>query len=593
MKKFEVIMMKTLIISTNAKYIHSSLAPWYLKAYCGDRYGKIKVMDFTINDSMDSVVASIYSEKADVVCFACYIWNIEYVSRLAECLKKVAPASRIVFGGPEVSYDPENIMEKNKYLDYIISGEGEDAFKELLEHLHDGAMKLKDIDGLTYRESGRIVANRTCRTIKELDSIPSPYTDEMLNYAGNRIIYFETSRGCPFSCSYCLSSTAKGVRYFSMDRVKQDLLKLIGAGIKLVKFVDRTFNCNRARAKEIIRFIIDNASETSFHFEAAADLFDEEILDLIGSAPEGLIQLEIGVQSTNKETLELINRRTDLEKIFQNAKKIMYPGNVHMHLDLIAGLPGEDYDSFKKSFDDVYSLWPHQLQLGFLKMLKGTKIREEAHLHGYCFKDFPPYEVLYNKYISYEEMIELKGIEDLVERYHNSGRFACTLKYVINDMYRSPFEFFREFHTYCMRMNFSGKAFSSRDTYTILLGFIAGIAPEEKYKIIKDIARLDFLSSDNSNNLPAGLERNIEPGFKEKCFEFLRVSENIEIYLPAFTNLPPKQIIKKVHFEIFNYDVTLPGQKTGIKKGKTVVLFDYSRKDRVTGLYSHMKISNW
>jgi radical SAM superfamily enzyme YgiQ (UPF0313 family) len=290
---------------------------------------------------------------------------------------------------------------------------------------------------LFYRDAELIKGNDCFSLIDNLDSIPTPYTEEMLSAAGGRIIYYESTRGCPFSCSYCLSSTFEGVRYFSLERVKKELQKLVNAGVRQIKFVDRTFNANRERAKEIIRFIISLGGTTNFHFEAAADLFDSEMLDILAAAPKGLIQFEIGIQTTNNKTLEAINRRTDLGRVFQNVNKLNSIGNVHIHVDLIAGLPYENMGSFKNSFNEVYALEPHQLQLGFLKLLKGSRIRDESKVYGYVFRDYAPYEVMQNSCISFDEILELKNVEDMVERYYNSGRFNNTLKYVIQILWAS------------------------------------------------------------------------------------------------------------------------------------------------------------
>ena len=359
------------------------------------------------------------------------------------------------------------------------------------------------------------------------------------------------------------------------------------AGVKLVKFVDRTFNCSRKRAKEIFRFIIGEASDTAFHFEAAADLFDDEMIEILSHAPPGRIQFEIGIQTTNLRTLGLINRKTDLEAVFYYVGKLRDLGNIHIHLDLIAGLPEEDYDSFIRSFDDVYRLRPHQLQLGFLKMLKGSGIRKDAEKFGYAYRDYPPYEVLFSRSISFDEVLKLKGIEDLVERYYNSGKFQASLNYLTEKAYESPFVFFSEFHDFCRDEGWAGKAMSSRDLYTVLLQFLRKVLPKEHVDIAGELLKLDYLSSDRSNNLPEGIERELQPGFKEWCFEFLKNTDNLKRYLPEFADVPAKQIYKQVHFEIFTHDV-VKGMETGeFEKRNTVVLFRYYERDPVTGLFSY------
>lgn len=591
--------MKTLIIALNSKYIHSSLAPWYLKAYCGDQFGEIKVAEFTINHNLDAVLASVYSEQPDIVAFSCYIWNITDVLKIAQDLKKVLPKVRIVLGGPEVSFDSVSIISGNCYIDYIIIGEGENTFKLLLKYLYETkrqnygscSLSLSEIKGLIYKDKKAIISNGNAELIGNLDTIPSPYTDEMLGRLGNRIAYFETSRGCPFSCSYCLSSTFEGVRYFSMERVQRDLLKLIEAGVKQVKFVDRTFNCNKKRAKEIFRFVVDKGGDTNFHFEVAADLFDDEMLDILASAPKGRVQFEIGVQTTNLETLDAINRRTDLAKVFHNVDRLIGMKNIHIHLDLIAGLPLEDFKSFRKSFDEVYSLRPHHLQLGFLKMLKGSKIREEASEYRYRFREYPPYEVLCNGYLTFDEMTVLKGIEEVLERYYNSSRFTNSIDYVINRYFHSAFDFYKNFYKFNHEAGYLERSISSRQLYTVFLEFLKGLTTEDEILLINELLKLDYLSSDNSNNLPEGICRDIPVGFKEKCFEFLKNEKNISTYIPEFKGMPAKHIYKFVHFEVFRYDITEKNNKGRFEKNKCVVLFNYNSKDRVTGLYDCSKVN--
>lgn len=573
--------MKTVIVALNAKYVHSSLAAWYLKSSCGEECGEIEVMEFTINDSLDSILAAIYLERPDVAAFSCYIWNMENVLKLAENLKKVCVGVKLVLGGPEVSFDAVDLMDSNPYVDYIISGEGELSFKLLLRHLQDGTGRIEDAYGLAFRTDKGIKANKPVNLIENLDSIPTPYTDDMFNSSGGRIMYFESSRGCPFSCSYCISSTFHGVRYFTLDRVKSDLLRIMKSDARQIKFVDRTFNCNRERAKEIFRFVIENAPQINpglnFHFETAADLFDEEITDILAKAPAGLIQLEIGIQTTNAKALKAIDRVTRLDRVYYYVNKLRENGNIHLHLDLIAGLPEEDFQSFRNSFDDVYNMRPHQLQLGFLKMLKGSKLRAQSSSYGYVFREYPPYEVLFNNYMTFGELLELKKIEEMVERYYNSGRFVKTLEYIIPAFFGSPFEFYRKLSAFGFEKGYLDRALSSRELYSILFEFIKTVIDQTGYGLLNDYLKLDFLASDSSNNLPGGLERTESKNFKEWCFEFLKNEQNIRTYLPGYINVPAKQIFKNVHFEKFDHL-------------KTLLLFDYGSKNRVTGLYNYFKL---
>jgi radical SAM superfamily enzyme YgiQ (UPF0313 family) len=677
--------MKTVIIALNSKYIHSSLAPWYLKYACGDACGKVKVLEYTINDSIEWILAKIFMEKPDVIAFSCYIWNITQVLKLASNLKKVLPQSITIFGGPEVSFEPEEIMLNNPFIDYIICGEGEVSFSRLLKNLRQCSTKnsyssniskknecmenidnighignidsiygnsiydsIKDIEGLCYRDKVEIIYDGKYCLIDSLDSLSSPYTDEMLSTLENKIVYYEASRGCPFSCSYCLSSTFDGVRHFSLERVKKDILRLMDTEVRQVKFVDRTFNCNRKRAKEIIRFIIDNSSyinsDINFHFEAAGDLFDDEMLELLAEAEEGLIQFEIGVQSVNEETLNEIGRKTDTEKVFKNISRLISYGSIHIHLDLIAGLPYEDYSSLQESFNKVYELKPHQLQLGFLKMLKGSRIRNQIKKHGYQFREYPPYEVLYNKYMNFDEMTEFKGIEEIFERYYNSGRFINSLNYVIKKYFDNAFQLYREFYLFNLEAGYLDRALPGRELYTIFYDYIKTIVStkvtiedivlEHELGIVNDLLKFDFLSTNNLGNLPEGIKKIIEPGYKDKRLDFLNDEKNRARYFPEFQDAVPKHLLKYANFVIFEYDITKFIQvstdiadrvsiDTGtssdictdidsgdfttadndiiynsncrksemfIRKERTVILFNYSHRNKVTGVYEYYKI---
>ncbi|MDP4095103.1 MAG: radical SAM protein, partial [Bacillota bacterium] len=441
--------MKTVIAAINSRFIHSSLAAWYLKANCSELCGQVEVAEYTINDITDYILMSLYAKHADVLAFSCYIWNMETVLKLADTVKKVSPGIKIILGGPEVSYESVMMLEKYSFIDFILAGEGEQSLDLLLQYLNENYQGLDEIEGLFYKEEGMLIKGKGgFALVKNLDSLKTPYTEQMLASLDNRIMYYESSRGCPFSCSYCISSTFEGVRYFAMEKVKNQLKCFISRGIPQVKFVDRTFNCHKERAKEIFRFIIDNAASTAFHFEVAADLFDDEMFKILSKAPVGLIQFEIGVQTTNSDCLTAIDRKTDLSSVFKNTAKLIEKGKFHIHLDLIAGLPREDYESFKKSFDEVYRLSPNNLQLGFLKMLKGSRIRKEASEYGYKFREYPPYEVLENKYLSFDSVCELKSIEEVVERYYNKGRFIKTLLYITSGFFSSAFEFYRSFAQY-------------------------------------------------------------------------------------------------------------------------------------------------
>lgn len=580
--------MKTLIIAVNSKFIHSSLAVHYLKSVCGDDAGEIKVLEYTINDQKDNVLSSIYSENADIVAFSCYIWNYEYIKDIIADLKSLKPQIKIILGGPEVSYNPVEIMDEIHDVDYIIAGEGEEAFPLLLKHIFLGKNEngLENIKGLAFRKEGDVFYDNAYNLIHDLQSIPSPYSDEMLNSIGpNRILYYESSRGCPFSCSYCISSTFDGVRYFNIDRVKSDILKFIERNVKQVKFVDRTFNCNKKRANEILEFVIENAGDTNFHFEVAGDLFDENTLNILKKAPKGLIQFEIGIQTVNLKALDAISRKTDLEKLFYNIKKLMDFKNIHIHVDLIAGLPMEGYDSFKNSFNKVFALKAHQLQLGFLKLLKGSRIRNEADIYQYVYKKKAPYEILSNMFLKYDEIIKLKEIEELVERYYNSGKFQRTLEYLIKSTGKTPFEFFDHLSLYWKENGLYERSISGRELYTILVNYLSSTESIDMLQV-NELLRFDFLSTDSSNNLPKEINR-LRYINNDRIFAFLKKDENIKNYLSHFEGMLPKNIFKHIHIEHFLFDMT----DNALPPAEIAILFDYSNRDKVTGVFSYHKIS--
>jgi radical SAM superfamily enzyme YgiQ (UPF0313 family) len=584
--------MKTLIVAVNSKFIHSSLAVYYLKSACNEDSGEVKVLECTINDNKDQVLASIYSEKAEVVAFSCYIWNYEYVKDIISDLKSLLPQTKILLGGPEVSYNPREIMDEMSGIDYIITGEGENVFPLLLKHIYTSNESRNEekcfgfIRGLAYRKADKVYYDNHYNMVSDLNFIPSPYTEEMFQSLGaNRILYYESSRGCPFSCSYCISSTFEGVRYFSMDRVKGDILRFIDKKIKLVKFVDRTFNCNKDRAYEILEFIVENTGDTNFHFEIAGDLFDERMFKILEKAPKGIIQFEIGIQTVNSESLDSISRKTDLNKLFDNVKRLIALGNIHIHLDLIAGLPKEDYESFKDSFNKVYKLKPNQLQLGFLKLLKGSRIRNEAEDFKYVYKKKAPYEILSSVFLSYDEIIKLKELEELLERYYNSGKFQSPLQYFINESGKTPFQFFADLSRYWKTNGLYNRSISSRELFTILISYLRTVTGFDIDKA-NELLKFSFLSTESTNNLPKEINRCINQVSNEAIFAFLKKDENIKRYLPHFYGMLPKNILKQIHVEVFKFDVI----EKELPSKKTTVLFDYTQKDKVTGLFSYHKI---
>jgi anaerobic magnesium-protoporphyrin IX monomethyl ester cyclase len=432
--------MNVVVATLNAKYIHTSLALRYLKAFCAGEFD-VQMAEYTIKDPAMSIAADLFSRKPDVIGFSCYIWNIEETITVVDMLRKVLPDVKIVLGGPEVSYDTGHWMDRLSAVDFIVMGEGEETFRDLLRQIA-GDRKYHFVFGLAYRKHGQAEAVITPGRPKlDLNAIPSPQRfPEDVPTLRNRVVYFETSRGCPFSCQFCLSSIEVGVRYFDMERVKSDLTYLIDSGAKLIKFVDRTFNIKREYAMEIFQFLIDNHRGCVFQFEITADIMRPEVLDFLAEhAPLGVFRFEIGVQSTNDPTNLAVQRRQNFTKLSRTVNKIKESRNIDQHLDLIAGLPHEDYDTFRQTFNDVFALRPEELQLGFLKMLRGTGLRNDADKYGYIYMDRAPYEMLGSQDMPFSDIVRIKRVEDVLEKYWNAHRLDRTMEYLISKVYPSPF----------------------------------------------------------------------------------------------------------------------------------------------------------
>lgn len=433
--------MKILLAAINAKYIHSNLAVYSLKSHAKEYKEHISLAEYTINHRTDYILQEIYKQKPDVLCFSCYIWNFSCVQELIPDLHRLLPDLAIWAGGPEVSYEPEEFLTEYPMVAGVLCGEGEETFRELCGYyLGTGGNTLEQTAGLVFRNQDNLLIRTLPRKVLPMDELPFCY--EQLEDFENRIIYYETSRGCPFSCSYCLSSIEKELRFRSFSLVKEELQFFLDHQVPQVKFVDRTFNCNHSHALEIWQYLKDHDNgKTNFHFEIAGDLLTEEELALIASMRPGLIQLEIGVQSTHPSTLREICRTTDMDRLEKAVGKIRQAGNVHQHLDLIAGLPEEDFHTFGESFRQVYQWKPQQLQLGFLKVLKGSRMQENREKYGLLYRKRPPYEVLATNWISYEEILDLKLVEEMLEVYYNSGQFEQTMK-VLELTEENPFELY-------------------------------------------------------------------------------------------------------------------------------------------------------
>ena len=539
--------MKILLAACNAKYIHSNLAVYDLQAYASDYADHIVLKEYTINQQKDDIMRDIYLEHPDVVCVSCYIWNLSFVKELMADLIKILPGADFWAGGPEVSYDAEKFLTENSEFKGVMVGEGEETFKELAGHyVEKNPQNLKNMTGICYRDGDQIIHNGW-RQIMDLSSIPFIYKD--LSEFKNRIIYYESSRGCPFSCSYSPSSIDKKLRFRDTETVKKELQFFIDNKVPQVKFVDRTFNCKHDHAMAIWKYINEHDNGvTNFHFEISADLLREEELQEMSTMRPGLIQLEIGVQSTNPDTIKAIHRTMDFEKLKGIVDRIHSFGNIHQHLDLIAGLPYEDYDSFRHSFNDVYALKPQQLQLGFLKVLKGSHMMEMCKEYGIVYKTQEPYEVLSTKWLDYDHVLKLKTVENMVEVYYNSGQFQNTLEY-LEKFFPDAFSIYERLGSFYMEKGYGDVSHTRMRRYEILLEFLEDV-PEISVDQVKDQMVYDLYLRENLKSRP-GFARDQKP-FERQIWDFRK----------------REKVAKNAHVEVF-------------ADGK-VLLFDYADRDPLT-----------
>jgi anaerobic magnesium-protoporphyrin IX monomethyl ester cyclase len=482
--------MNVVVTTLNAKYIHTSLALRYLKSFCEGEF-EVNITEYTIKDPVMNVVSDLYQKQPDVLGFSCYIWNIEETIGIIRMVRKIMPNTQIVLGGPEVSYDTEYWMKRVPEVDFIVMGEGEETFLHLLQELNS-SRKYHFVYGLAYRKNEEIILNPG-RPKLNLNDIPSPHRfAEDIPSLANRVVYFETSRGCPFSCQFCLSSIEVGVRYFDMERTKADLLYLIKSGAKLIKFVDRTFNIKRDYAMEIFLFLIDNHGGCVFQFEITADIMRPEVLDFLSEhAPAGVFRFEIGVQSTNDLTNSLVQRKQNFTKLTRTVTMVKNSGKIDQHLDLIAGLPEENYDSFRKTFNDVFALGPEELQLGFLKMLRGTGLRADAEKYGYVYMDHAPYEILGNDLLPFDDLIRIKRVEDVLEKYWNAHRMDHTVNYLIEREFASAFDFFQQFGDFWEARGWQRIGHQLEDLFTRLHAFLLEQGTKDM-PIVEGLMKLDY-----------------------------------------------------------------------------------------------------
>ncbi|WP_040683773.1 B12-binding domain-containing radical SAM protein [Thermobrachium celere] len=507
--------MKIVLAALNAKYVHSNLAIRYLKREIEDY--DVELYESTINDDILKVAFEILDKGPNVVGFSCYIWNIENTLKVANIIKNINSDIKIILGGPEVSFDATSILSTYNFVDYIIKGEGERVIRPLIECINEDSLSsLTKIKGLSFRYNNEIIDTGYSDTIMDMDTLKFPYESEI----PDKIIYYEASRGCPFRCSYCMSSIDKKVRVRSLELVKKELKYLIENNVKLIKFVDRTFNANKSYSREIWKYLIDLSPSTCFHFEIAADLLDEEDLNILSNAPKGLFQFEIGVQSTNECVLKNINRTMNFKKVKENIERILKVGNIHCHLDLIVGLPGEDIISFKKSFNDVMSIMPDELQIGFLKVLKGSPIFYDKDKYGIKYLSYPPYHVLKTDWLKSEEIYWLLNFEKVFDSFYNSRIFERTISYVLNNT-SDYFKFFEDLTTYLQGYEFFERNVGLQEKFFLLFNFLI-----QKYEvsIIKDLLIYDYLFTTKKSNLPEFLRKDIDTKIDRK---FKKYKENI------------------------------------------------------------------
>lgn len=557
-------MKKVILAALNAKYIHSNLALRYLSRFQNNNQKHhVETMEFTINQRLDFIAEELFRKQPDVVLFSCYIWNVEMLRQLCPILKKIMPDCVIGFGGPEVSYESETFLRENPAVDFVMRGEGELVFTKYLEHLDAGnPATLGEIESLTYRQGDEIFSTPQMHPM-DLALLPFPYEDDFSDVQ-NQIIYYESSRGCPYHCGYCLSSVENGVRFVPLDKVLPDLQKFLDKNVPQVKFIDRTFNCKKSHAMAIWKYLHEHDNGvTNFHLEITADLIDQETIDFLKTVRKGLFQFEIGVQSTNPQTIRAINRNVDFAALSEIVQQIKDGGNIHQHLDLIAGLPYEDYDSFGCSFNDVYALHPEQLQLGFLKVLKGSMLHQKQKEFEIVYHDTAPYEVLTTHELPYADTLRLKYVEEMVETYYNSGRFLHTLAYLV-PLYESPFAFFEALSQFWVSENYHYLGLSKMGLFDVLWRFVEQNPKVDKRKLQWEM-KFDIALHEKPKKLPAWLTVTNEEQWHDKVFAFYGNPALWQKCLPHYKS--NKEAIRQTHLEVF-----------GDEKQKAV-LFDYGKRD--------------
>ncbi|MEA4924424.1 MAG: B12-binding domain-containing radical SAM protein [Syntrophomonadaceae bacterium] len=567
-------MRQVLLCTLNAKYIHSSLALRSLGTYCRQQTAfEMKIKEFTINQNLSDIMAEIYMNRPDVLGFSCYIWNIRLILDLCRDYKKIAPHTVIILGGPEVSYDAHQTMLENPEIDYIVRGEGEETLRQLLQAV-SGAINVTGVLGITYRD-GENIHHNADRALISLDDIPFPYEDE-LDKLSDRIVYYESSRGCPFQCAYCLSANSGGIRYLSMSRVKRDLALMLRYKVREIKFVDRTFNCHEKRAQAIIDFIVAHRGSTKIHFEIDAGLFSDSMLEYLASVPQGLLNFEIGIQSTYEPALKAVSRKQNWERLSHTIKVLKAHNNIHLHLDLIAGLPGEDWEKITRSFNMVFNLQPDVLQFGFLKILKGTPLWRESGKYDYLYQSQSPYQILSNRDLTYAQIINLNQIEAMLDQYYNSGDMPHTLAYINEMIYNTDaFSFFRDLAAYWQSHGWFARGHKKEALYSMLQAFIFEYHPAYA-EFAAEILKYDYLCHNHKYGLPQGLTSINPPNINNLIYSYAKDPKFVEQNLPQFTGRTAYEIKKLVHIEYFKINPVAYKEK-----GKAKLMFVYDPVARV------------
>ncbi len=545
---------KIVLAALNATYIHSSLALRSLRAVSQSRTDwNFHLQEFTINQRHGDIIAELYRIRPHVLALSCYIWNITPTLEICADYKKAAPETIIILGGPEVSYDARQILADNPSIDYVVNGEGEYTLDELL-YVLNGEANVDTVRGISYRDQdGALIENPARELIADLDALPFAYagSNDDLN---DRVVYYESTRGCPYGCTYCLSATTPGVRSLSIDRVKADLAQLLGLPLREIKFVDRTFNLDEKRTRAIMEYILSYPSQVKVHFEINGELFSDDMLEFLASVPPGRFNFEIGIQSTFGPALQAVGRRQNWDRLSQNILKLGSAGNIHLHLDLIAGLPGENYTSFKDSFNMVYGLRPHMLQLGFLKVLKGSPLTQDLELYQYACQSHPPYQVISNRDLSFEDIITLTRIEELLGIYYNSQEMAAAVQYITERIYTGlAADFYQDLAAFWSAQGWWGRGHRKEALYTFLYIFIKHTHPEHQL-MINELLKFDYFLHCHRYTLPQGLISHNPNNINDIIYTYTKDKTFVRQHFPDWEGKTPREMKKLLHIEYFKAD---------------------------------------